>query len=142
MLEGHFVDDDWLALKHYLKGSFLLDCLGSFPINMVQMAIDWSEPAVNAPYMESLKLWMSIVNILFLLVYVFEMLAKFIGLGLRQYFKDCWNVFDFLLVIVSTFDVITSFVIKIDFPFSTETYKAVWRLLSVQHFKVFHPGPN
>ena len=37
ILEGHFVSDDWLALKQYLKSSFTIDVLGSFPVNFILM---------------------------------------------------------------------------------------------------------
>ena len=33
--EGHFVDDDRLAMLNYVKGAFVLDLLGSLPINVV-----------------------------------------------------------------------------------------------------------
>ena len=33
--EGHFVSDDYRALRHYLKGWFIIDLVGSFPINFV-----------------------------------------------------------------------------------------------------------
>ena len=39
-VEGHFVDDDVKAAKHYVvKGSFLMDVVGSFPINIVLLAV-------------------------------------------------------------------------------------------------------
>jgi len=44
MNEGHFVNDDWLSALKYLKGSFLFDCLGSFPLNAVLMAVDPKNP--------------------------------------------------------------------------------------------------
>ena len=34
MSDGHFVRDDWKAVVHYAKGSFVLDFLGSFPPNV------------------------------------------------------------------------------------------------------------
>ena len=34
------------------------------------------------------------------------MLIKMIGLGLKMYFKDAANIFDFIVVVVSMFDVI------------------------------------
>lgn len=37
-VEGHFVNDDVLAAKHYLKGTFVLDAVGSFPINLLFIA--------------------------------------------------------------------------------------------------------
>jgi len=42
--EGHFVNDDWLAAKNYLKGSFFMDCLGSFPLNIILMALQPDNP--------------------------------------------------------------------------------------------------
>jgi len=42
--EGHFVTNDWQAFKHYLQGSFLFDCLGSFPLNVVLMAATPDNP--------------------------------------------------------------------------------------------------
>ena len=42
--EGHFVSGDWLALKHYLKGSFMMDCLGSFPLNLLLMTLSPRNP--------------------------------------------------------------------------------------------------
>ena len=39
MREGFLVKDDWLAAKHYLKGSFVFDVLGSFPLNIVVMIL-------------------------------------------------------------------------------------------------------
>ena len=35
--EGHFVDDDWLAARAYLRSSFTIDTLGTFPINLILM---------------------------------------------------------------------------------------------------------
>ena len=39
MHEGHFVADDGAVAKAYLKGSFLMDVLGTFPLNIVQVLI-------------------------------------------------------------------------------------------------------
>ena len=37
-VEGHFVSDDLMAIQHYLRGSFLFDVIGSFPLNLVLAA--------------------------------------------------------------------------------------------------------
>jgi len=42
--EGHFVNDDWLAAKNYLKGSFFIDVLGSFPLTILLMMIQPDNP--------------------------------------------------------------------------------------------------
>lgn len=43
-------------------------------------------------------------NFMFYSVFVTEMIIKFVGLGFKIYFKDSANVFDFIIVIVSTID--------------------------------------
>jgi len=78
-------------------------------LNMLQMCCDWNEPSVNAPYMADLKRTVAYINIIFLIIYVFEMLLKWVGLGFKQYFCDPWNCFDCVLVFVSLFDVFTTF---------------------------------
>ena len=49
VVEGHFVSDDWLAAKNYLTGSFVMDCLGTFPLNLVLMAINPDNPYGDIP---------------------------------------------------------------------------------------------
>ena len=45
--EGHFVDDDWLAARAYLRSSFTIDTLGTFPINLILMAATPDNPYGN-----------------------------------------------------------------------------------------------
>lgn len=35
MKEGHFVNDDYKALKHYVHDWFVLDVIGAFPLNFI-----------------------------------------------------------------------------------------------------------
>ena len=44
MLEGHFYNDDWLALKKYLQTGFMIDFCGSFPLNIILIAVDPNNP--------------------------------------------------------------------------------------------------
>ena len=44
VVEGHLVDDDWKTLKHYLKSSFTMDAMGSFPLNLVLIAVNPDNP--------------------------------------------------------------------------------------------------
>ena len=37
----------------------------------------------------------------FIGIYTIEMLVKWVGLTVRGYFKDTWNIFDFVLVVVA-----------------------------------------
>ena len=38
------------------------------------------------------------INIAFLVIYIIEMIIKWIGLGIKNYFKNPWDCFDFFLV--------------------------------------------
>ena len=44
MQEGHYISDDWLSAKKYLKGSFVMDCLGTFPLNILLMVLNPDNP--------------------------------------------------------------------------------------------------
>ena len=48
MHEGHFVSDDWVVAKAYLKGSFLMDVLGTFPLNIAMMVANPENPYGDA----------------------------------------------------------------------------------------------
>jgi hypothetical protein len=75
--------------------------------NMLQMCCDWWEPEASwQPIMIELKFTMGVFNIIFFVVYVIEMLLKWVGLGLRQYFQNAWNSFDFALVLISFLDIL------------------------------------
>jgi len=39
IVEGHFVHDDWKAVKRYVGGSFVFDLIGSFPLNLVLLPL-------------------------------------------------------------------------------------------------------
>jgi len=44
VVEGLFVDDGVMAIRHYLRGSFLFDFVGSFPLNLILLAtVDFSQ---------------------------------------------------------------------------------------------------
>ena len=45
--EGFFVEDDYLAAMSYLRGAFLMDLLGSLPINIVIMIAQPENPFGN-----------------------------------------------------------------------------------------------
>lgn len=44
------------------------------------------------------------INLFFFFIFVFEMILKMLGLGFKMYFKDTPNLFDFIVVAVSTVD--------------------------------------
>ena len=76
-------------------------------LNMVQMGTDWWEPYDNAPYIPHLKLAQACINIAFFVVYVLEMVVKWLGLGVGNYFRDRWCIFGFVIVVFSFVDIFT-----------------------------------
>ena len=47
--------------------------------------------------------FLDIMNLVFTAVFAFEFVVKFAAFGLREYVKDPWNNFDFVIVIGSFF---------------------------------------
>ena len=45
------------------------------------------------------------INLIFYAIFAAEMIIKLIGLGIKQYFKEKFNCFDFVIVIISSIDV-------------------------------------
>ena len=45
------------------------------------------------------------VNLSFYTIFACEMVVKLLGLGFKEYYKDKFNCFDFVIVIVSSIDV-------------------------------------
>ena len=46
------------------------------------------------------------MNIIFFAIYLAEMIIKILGFGVKGYFSDGFNVFDFFLVLASIVDII------------------------------------
>ena len=54
------------------------------------------------PYTE----FLDFMNLVFTAFFAFEFVVKFAAFGLREYVKDPWNNFDFIIVIGSFLDII------------------------------------
>lgn len=57
---------------------------------------------------DSLTNALEIFNYIFTTFFVLEALIKLIGIGLRAYIKDEWNIFSFLIALVSAFGILIS----------------------------------
>jgi len=73
-------------------------------LNMLFMCVYVWNPIPGSDDMENLYQLNRVSNIIFFCLYVIEMLMKWIGLGLKGYFRDGWNIFDFFLVVCSVVD--------------------------------------
>merc|ERR1711998_699039 len=74
--------------------------------DMIFMCIDFYEPAY--PNLQTIRDVISVGKWIFLIIYIVEMVLKWIGLGMKQYIKGPWNRLDFTLVMISLLDQIIS----------------------------------
>ena len=86
-LRNKFFD---LAQNKYFE-IFILVAIAA---NTLVMTIKWPNMSEKA------KNTIEIINYFFLVIFFIEALIKLTGYGLR-YFKDKWNVFDFVIVVIS-----------------------------------------
>lgn len=45
-------------------------------------------------------------NLIFFMTFFFEMIIKMLGLGFKIYFKDTYNIFDFVVIVFSIADLL------------------------------------
>jgi len=50
---------------------------------------------------EEWMFWLEFLDNITLIFYTMEVVVKILGFGVEKYFEDSWNVFDFLMVIIS-----------------------------------------
>ena len=70
------------------------------------MMSDYRLNATNEKYALSL----SILNIIFTSLFTIEFGIKIVGFGVKNYFRDTWNILDFVTVVGSIADIILSFI--------------------------------
>lgn len=54
----------------------------------------------------NLLIFIEWANLIFFIAFVFEMIIKMLGLGLKIYFKDHYNTFDFIVIVFSVADLV------------------------------------
>ena len=50
--------------------------------------------------------FLDVMNLIFTTFFTFEFIIKLSGFGVREYFRDAWNTFDFVIVIGSFLDIV------------------------------------
>lgn len=75
-----------------------------------------------------------ILNEFFTITFVIEMVIKLVGLGLREYARDSFNLFDAFIVIMSLVDMTIEATLSGDFPTSAFSAFRGVRLLRI--FKI------
>jgi voltage-dependent calcium channel R type alpha-1E len=78
---------------------FIFTCI---ILNTVSLTIHWYQIPDN------ISSAMKIVNYSFAAIFALEAIIKLIALGL-EYFKDSWNIFDFIIVLATTISIILDF---------------------------------
>ena len=73
---------------------------GAICVNTVLLAMGfYNQPEMYTSFLD-------IMNLVFTVFFTFEFTVKLAGFGFREYFKDPWNTFDFVIVIGSFLDII------------------------------------
>ena len=70
-----------------------------------------------------------LMNIAFSAILLIEFILKVLASGFKWYFKDYYNIFDFILVILAILDIVTSFVFD-------ESEKITSILRAIQIFRI------
>jgi voltage-dependent calcium channel T type alpha-1G len=80
---------------------------------------------------ENLEKRLTKINAVFMIIFTIEAVFKLIAMG-RLYFKDAWNNFDFVVVVMSIFVLGVSYIPNIGLDLSTQvTIGRVLRILRV-----------
>ena len=66
---------------------------GHFTVNTVILMLKWYDQP------EDVKIMLKFLNIAFTSLFTAESVLKILASGLRSYFSDQWNIFDFITVI-------------------------------------------
>ena len=87
-----------LVISSYFQGMIMLAIVA----NTVVLALTWPQQDV------SLKTALEEINVAFTFVFLLEAILKLVGLGPKAYFRDNWNKFDFIIVMVSLVELAAS----------------------------------
>ena len=75
---------------------FIMACIC---LNVLGMTVNYWTPA-SQPQSLGFKTFMDWFNYTFLIIFILEAASKLFVFGFRQYFKDRWNRFDFLIIFI------------------------------------------
>ena len=96
-------------------------------INTINLALYWyRQPKL-------LDQITNIINIVFTVIFLLESIIKIIGYGSR-YFKDGWNIFDFIVMVTSFIGIIISYTYNFSGAAATTAIRAI-RIARI--FKLF-----
>jgi hypothetical protein len=84
-----------LIFKLILSNTFEYMIMFIISLNSIFLCIDCYESPPTLSYV------IKTGNIIFVSIFAMEAVLKLIGFGIRYYFLDTWNIFDFIIVILS-----------------------------------------
>jgi voltage-gated sodium channel type V alpha len=84
-----------LIFKLILSNTFEYMIMFIISLNSIFLCIDCYESPPTLSYV------IKTGNIIFVSIFALEAVLKLIGFGIRYYFLDTWNIFDFIIVILS-----------------------------------------
>ena len=81
---------------------FEMFIIGMIVCSVIAMATNMYVVTMTPVHKQALE----VLNYIFCVVFVCECILKLFGLGVRRYFRDGWNDFDFVLVCFSIVDLV------------------------------------
>jgi voltage-dependent calcium channel L type alpha-1D len=108
-----------LARENSWFDYFILACI---ILNTILMAINW----YGSP--NSLENSLEYVNYVFTGIFTLEAIIKLIAFGIRDYFDKGWNIFDFVIVVISYITLIIGLTTDSDFGPKQATVARAFRI--------------
>lgn len=108
-----------MLIRIVLSQKFEFFILGCIAANTIMLAMNWYS---QTPEVDDI---IDYVNYGFALIYVVEAIIKIIALGVRRYFSDNGNAFDFMIVLASIISSIFSIKMNVDFGSSATFIRAL-----------------
>ncbi|EGR33344.1 hypothetical protein IMG5_055680, partial [Ichthyophthirius multifiliis] len=90
----------WIICESSIYQTFVMICI---LLNVIAMAFAYDTSPVEYDYI------MNIINLSFTSVFISEAILKLFAYGIRGYFYDSWNQFDFFVVMASLLDIFLTF---------------------------------
>ena len=91
------------AYKSVMMPAFSTAILFIIILNTFALALD-RYPPLN----EQTRTVLDLTNVIFTIIFTFEAIIKMVGLGFKGYFRDKFNIFDLVVVIISLIEMFLS----------------------------------
>jgi hypothetical protein len=89
-----------VCLKIAISNAFKWFIISCIAVNTITLATETYPPNKQQ------EIAVEYANLLFYIIFFVEMILKLFGFGFYSYFRDSLNIFDFVIIVLSTFDLV------------------------------------